>query len=117
MTQLDLPGCPMSDTYIPILGKSCPNLERLDLSFTNSTVASLYTIVMHCEKLLQLDLSECREAEKDANMDLSNKGFTRPLQWLNLRNAPVTDDLLRFAAIHCPNIEDLILESCVNISD
>ncbi|KAJ3249987.1 hypothetical protein HK104_007526, partial [Borealophlyctis nickersoniae] len=118
LKQVDLPGCPISDSFIPILGKNCPNLERLDLSFTNLTIASLHAIVTHCEKLLQLDLSECGEMEPDAVMDLSTtKPFSRPLHWLNLRNAPVSDDLLRFTATHCPKLQDLVLESCTRISD
>ncbi|KNC97997.1 uncharacterized protein SPPG_06415 [Spizellomyces punctatus DAOM BR117] len=117
LKQVDLPGCPISDSFIPVLSKNCRQIERLDLSFTNLTVASLHAIVLNCDSLIQLDLSECRPVEEDTVLDLSNKGFTRPLQWLNLRNTPVSDDLLRFTATHCPNLEDLVLESCTEITD
>ncbi|KAJ3037829.1 hypothetical protein HDV00_001330 [Rhizophlyctis rosea] len=118
LKQVDLPGCPISDSFVPHLTKNCPNLERLDLSFTNLTIASLHAIITHCPALLQLDLSECREIESDVTLDYTIKeSYNRPLQWLNLRNAPVGDDLLRFTAVHCPNIQDLILESCTLITD
>ncbi|TPX60526.1 hypothetical protein PhCBS80983_g01761 [Powellomyces hirtus] len=117
LKQVDLPGCPISDSFIPILSKNCRQIERLDLSFTNLTVASLHAIVMNCDSLLQLDLSECRPLEDDVSLDLSTKNFSRPLQWLSLRNTSVTDDLLRFAATHCPHLEDLILESCTEVTD
>ncbi|KAI9092343.1 hypothetical protein DFS34DRAFT_288779 [Phlyctochytrium arcticum] len=117
LTQVDMPGCPITDSFIPVLAKNCRKIERLDLSFTNLTVASLQSIVMNCESLVQLDLSECREVEDDVSLDLSNKGIARPLQYLNLRNTPVSDELLRFTATHCPSLEDLVLESCLDITD
>ncbi|KAJ3163486.1 hypothetical protein HDU86_000065 [Geranomyces michiganensis] len=117
LKQVDLPGCPISDSFIPVLSKNCRQIERLDLSFTNLTVASLHAIVINCDSLLQLDLSECRPLEDDVSLDLSTKNFSRPLKWLSLRNTSVSDDLLRFAATHCPNLEDLVLESCDEITD
>ncbi|KAI8816540.1 uncharacterized protein EV422DRAFT_288344 [Fimicolochytrium jonesii] len=117
LKQVDLPGCPISDSFIPTLSKSCRQIERLDLSFTNLTIASLHAIIINCENLIQLDLSECRPLEEDVNLDFSSKPFSRPLQLLNLRNTPVTDDLLRFTATHCPELEDIILESCMELTD
>ncbi|KAJ3003908.1 hypothetical protein HKX48_001502 [Thoreauomyces humboldtii] len=117
LKQVDLPGCPISDSFIPVLSRNCRQIERLDLSFTNLTVASLHAIVLNCDSLLQLDLSECRPLEEDASLDLATKNLTRPLQWLNLRNTSVNDDLLRFVATHCPNLEDLVLESCTEVTD
>jgi hypothetical protein len=117
LLQLDLPGNPISDSFIPVLTKKCKHLLRLDLSFTNITVASMHPIITHAESLLELDLSECREAEDLHSLDLSNKGFRRPLKSLNLRNTPVTDDLLRFAVSQCPELEIIVLESCARITD
>ncbi|KAJ3020493.1 hypothetical protein HDV00_002038, partial [Rhizophlyctis rosea] len=56
--------------------------------------------------------------EPDVTLDFAvSKPHNRPLQWLNLRNAPVNDDLLRFTVTRCPNLQDLILESCTLITD
>ncbi|KAJ3118168.1 hypothetical protein HDU96_003455 [Phlyctochytrium bullatum] len=117
LLQLDLPGCPISDSFVPALTKKCKYLLRLDLSFTNVTIASIHPVILQAESLLELDLSECREADDLTSLDLSNKGFRRPLKSLNLRNTPVNDDLLRFAISQCPELEIIILESCPNITD
>ncbi|KAI8840900.1 hypothetical protein BC829DRAFT_446889 [Chytridium lagenaria] len=117
LLQLDIPGCPISDSFVPALTKKCRHLLRLDLSFTNVTIASIHPIISFSESLLELDLSECREADDLTSLDLSNKGFRRPLKSLNLRNTPVTDDLLRFAISQCPELEIIILESCPNVTD
>ncbi|KAI9012923.1 hypothetical protein BC832DRAFT_613053 [Gaertneriomyces semiglobifer] len=119
LKQVDMPGCPLTDSCIADLAKTCMAIERLDFSFTNLSIASLHVIVNSFPNILQVDLSECSEPDEETKdkLDFSNKTFTRPLQWLNLRNTPITDDLLRWTVTHCPNIEDLILESCTNITD
>ncbi|KAI9329378.1 hypothetical protein DFJ73DRAFT_902335 [Zopfochytrium polystomum] len=117
LLQLDLPGCPISDSFIPILTKKCRHLLRLDMSFTNATIASIHPVITNAESLLELDLSECRDSDDLTSLDLSNKGFRRPLKSLNLRNTPVTDDLLRYAVSQCPELEIVVLESCPKITD
>eukprot|EP00842_Homolaphlyctis_polyrhiza_P004265 jgi/Hompol1/483/HPOL_005352-RA len=115
---MDLPGCPgISDTFIPALTRNCPNLTKLDLAFTNVSIATLYDIISHCENLIELDLTECKDSDSVPSLDLLYKGYSRPLSYLNLRNTPVNDSLLRFVAVHCPAIKELILESCEKISD
>ncbi|KAJ3165006.1 hypothetical protein HK101_000324 [Irineochytrium annulatum] len=116
LLQLDLPGCPISDSFIPALTKKCRHLLRLDLSFTNVSIASIHPVITFSESLLELDLSECQEADL-TSLDLSNKGLRRALKSLNLRNSPVTDDMLRFAASQCPDLEIIILESCPRVTD
>ncbi|KAJ1558977.1 hypothetical protein HK405_012498, partial [Cladochytrium tenue] len=117
LLQLDLPGCPISDSFIPILTKKCRHLLRLDMSFTNATIASIHPVILNAESLLELDLSECRDSDDLTNLDLSNKGLRRPLKSLNLRNTPITDDLLRYAVSQCPELEIVVLESCPRITD
>ncbi|KAJ3328040.1 hypothetical protein HDU76_010692 [Blyttiomyces sp. JEL0837] len=117
LLQLDLPGCPVSDSFMPLLTKKCRHLLRLDMSFTNASIASIHPVILNSESLLELDLSECREAEDLTALDLSNKGFRRPLKSLSLRNTPVTDDLLRYAVSQCPELEIVVLESCPRITD
>ncbi|KAJ1554692.1 hypothetical protein HK405_004324 [Cladochytrium tenue] len=117
LLQLDLPGCPISDSFIPILTKKCRHLLRLDMSFTNATIASIHPVILNAESLLELDLSECRDSDDLTSLDLSNKGFRRPLKSLNLRNTPITDDLLRYAVSQCPELEIVVLESCPRITD
>ncbi|KAJ3194675.1 hypothetical protein HK101_002205 [Irineochytrium annulatum] len=117
LLQLDLPGCPVSDTFIPLLTERCSRLLRLDFSFTNATVASIHSAVSNSSSLLELDLSECQEAEDLQSLDLTPRDLKRPLKSINLRNTPVTDDLLRFAAVQCPDLEIVVLESCGRITD
>ncbi|KAJ3085196.1 SCF ubiquitin ligase complex subunit [Quaeritorhiza haematococci] len=117
LKQVDLPGCPVSDSFIPALTKNCKQLEQMDLSFTNLTVASLHPIVDNCESLIKLDLCECRDADDGSlKLDFSNR-FTRTLKQLNLRNTPITDELLRYIAERCVELEFLTLESCPKITD
>ncbi|KAJ1535674.1 SCF ubiquitin ligase complex subunit [Nowakowskiella sp. JEL0078] len=116
--QVDLPGCPVTDTFIPLLTKNCKKLESLDLSFSNVSISSLFVIIENCEVLLHVDLTECQPIEKNAkSLDLSLKGYTRPLRLLNLRNTRISDDLLKFVVAHCQGLENVILDSCPDISD
>ncbi|KAJ3109515.1 hypothetical protein HDU97_005172 [Phlyctochytrium planicorne] len=117
LLQLDLPGCPISDSFISALTKKCKHILRLDLSFTNVSIASIHPVISQSESLLELDLSECREADDLMSLDLSYKGYKRPLKSLNLRNTPVNDDLLRFAISQCPELEIIVLESCPSVTD
>ncbi|KAJ1555311.1 SCF ubiquitin ligase complex subunit [Nowakowskiella sp. JEL0078] len=116
--QVDLPGCPVTDTFIPLLTKNCKKLESLDLSFSNVTISSLFVIIENCEVLLHVDLTECHPIEKDSkDLDLSFKGYSRPLRLLNLRNTRISDDFLKFVVAHCQGLENVILDSCPDISD
>ncbi|KAI9339309.1 hypothetical protein BDR26DRAFT_862208 [Obelidium mucronatum] len=116
LMQLELPGCPVSDAFIPLLTKQCAKLLRLDAAFTNLSVGSLVPVVRYASSLLELDLSECREAEN--GLDLSPMpDVRRPLKFLNLRNTQITDPLLIFTISHCPFLEILILESCSKVTD
>ncbi|KAI8921766.1 hypothetical protein BC831DRAFT_73204 [Entophlyctis helioformis] len=118
LTTLELPGCQgISDTFIGVLSENCPNLQRLDLAFTSTSIAALHTIVSNCANLIDLNLTECKDSDSTASLDLIFRGFSRPLSYLNLRNSPVSDALLRFVAVHCPALAILILESCPRISD
>ncbi|KAJ3030473.1 UNVERIFIED_CONTAM: hypothetical protein HDU68_008889 [Siphonaria sp. JEL0065] len=116
LMQLELPGCPVSDAFIPLLTKQCAKLLRLDAAFTNLSVGSLVPVVRFANSLLELDLSECREPED--GLDLSPMpDIRRPLKFLNLRNTQITDPLLSFTIAHCPFLEILILESCSKVTD
>ncbi|KAI8813548.1 hypothetical protein BJ742DRAFT_767129 [Cladochytrium replicatum] len=115
--QVDLPGCPVTDTFIPQLTQKCKKLESMDFSFTNLTVGSLYPIINNCENLLYLDLTECRPVDPESKMDLTSKGFQRPIRLLNLRNTHTSDDLLKYVALHCQSLEQVVLDSCVGVSD
>ncbi|KAJ3141362.1 hypothetical protein HK100_007790 [Physocladia obscura] len=115
LLQLELPGCPVSDAFVPLLAQKCSDLLRLDAAFTNLSVAALIPIIKFAAALLELDLSECREA--DPNIDLTPLHVKRPLKFLNLRNTQITDPLLSFTIIHCPFLEILILESCPKVTD
>ncbi|XJO78574.1 hypothetical protein BDV3_002989 [Batrachochytrium dendrobatidis] len=118
LRQVDLPGCPsITDTFIPTLTTSCPNLEILDLAFTNVTLISLYNIISNCPSIVELNLTECKPAATSISNELMQIDFSRPLYHLNLRNSAVTDTILRFIAIHCPSLTELILESCINVTD
>ncbi|KAJ3074143.1 hypothetical protein HDU98_011992 [Podochytrium sp. JEL0797] len=116
LMQLELPGCPVSDAFVPLLAKSARSLLRLDAAFTNLTVGSLVPLVKHAGALLELDLSECREAEDGLDL-VPVPDLQRPLKFLNLRNTQITDPLLRFTTLHCPFLEILILESCTKVTD
>ncbi|KAJ3388864.1 hypothetical protein HDU84_009371 [Entophlyctis sp. JEL0112] len=133
LLQLELPGCPVSDAFVPLLARKCIKLLRLDAAFTNLTVGSLIPIVKHAEALLELDLSECREPDSSLDLTpmvmhfcsidclcLSKNNFQnirRPLKFLNLRNTQITDAILSFTVLHCPFLEILILESCSKLTD
>lgn len=63
LEQLELSGCPVSDSFIPVLAKNCTDLHRLDLSFTNVTVISLHSILSQAQNLVSLDICDCGDAE------------------------------------------------------
>ncbi|KAI8898834.1 hypothetical protein BC833DRAFT_619974 [Globomyces pollinis-pini] len=115
LEQLDLPGCPVSDTFLPQLARNCQKLKRVDLSFTNMTIASLYHLVSNCPEILEIDLSECKPS--DRLPDPLGKKVASPLQYLNLRNSPVNDPFVRYIASQCGKLKTLILESCTELTD
>ncbi|KAJ1341556.1 hypothetical protein BSLG_003979 [Batrachochytrium salamandrivorans] len=118
LRQMDLPGCPgITDTFIPTLTKSCHNLEVLDLAFTGISLASLPDIIANCANIIELNLCECKDPLTPITLEQVQADFKRPLSYLNMRNTPMTDALLRFVAIHCPFLNVLIVESCNNVSD
>jgi hypothetical protein len=77
------------------------------------TIGILPTLLANCPKLETIDLSECKPAGK---LDLSKKVIC-PLKVLNVCNSTISDELVRFVASSCPNLQTLILESCAGISD
>lgn len=79
------------------------------------TMAAAYYIINHSPKIEELDLQECKPLEGD--LDLTIRGPASTLKYLNLRNSPVNDSFVRFAATQCPQLKTLILESCAEISD
>ncbi|KAJ3381167.1 hypothetical protein HDU92_005560 [Lobulomyces angularis] len=118
LLQLELSGCPISDTFIKALTKNCKSLQRLDLSFTNITITSLFTILTNSKNLVSLDICECREADSELNDLLVSEGSKcNSMKYLNLRNSPISDELLIFVSDLCPNLEDLILDSAVLVTD
>ncbi|KAI8618536.1 hypothetical protein BC830DRAFT_1166125 [Chytriomyces sp. MP71] len=116
LVQLELPGCPVSDAFIPLLAKKCSLLLRFDAAFTNLTVGSLVPLIKFAASLLELDLSECRESDASLDMQVAEP-LMRPLKFLNLRNTQITDPLLTFTARACPALSILVLESCTKITD
>lgn len=63
LLQLELSGCPISDSFVPALVKNNKFLERIDLGFTNVTFSCIIPIVDHCANLVSLDLSECNDID------------------------------------------------------
>jgi hypothetical protein len=90
-------------------------LKKVDFSFTNMSVSSLYFIIKNCPLIEEIDLSECKDVEEIPDMTFS--GGQSALTYLNLRNSLVTDPILRFVARQCPHLKTLILESCSDLSD
>ncbi|KAJ3257692.1 hypothetical protein HK103_004319 [Boothiomyces macroporosus] len=113
--QLDLPGCPISDRFVPLLAKNCQMLKKIDFSFTNMTVTALYHLIANCPSILEIDLSECKQSEGLPEPLVRN--FQSTLTYLNLRNSPVTDTVMRYVASQCPKLKTLILESCLDLTD
>ncbi|KAI8808442.1 hypothetical protein BJ742DRAFT_853521 [Cladochytrium replicatum] len=51
-------------------------------------------------------------------LDFSSTSFTRPyLRYLTLPETDVTDDLIRFVAVHAPNLEAVNIQGCMSVSD
>ncbi|KAJ3069859.1 hypothetical protein HK102_006821, partial [Quaeritorhiza haematococci] len=121
LKRLALPGCPISDAFIPQLTESCHNLEAVDFSYTNMTLESLPTLLEQCDMLQSLDLSGVGDASPlhIANLDLSPESFELPcMKRITLRNIEsLTDDHIRYIVSHCPRLEILQLDSCPLLTD
>ncbi|KAJ3116973.1 hypothetical protein HDU96_008263 [Phlyctochytrium bullatum] len=113
---LSLRGCPITDALVPHLAAGCPRLELLDLSHTRVTIATLLTCVDLCPHLLTLSLEAAFPSPRPVTWDPQHL-FMRPLRHLHLRNSGITDPHLRHAALHCPDLERVVVEGSAAITD
>ncbi|RKO90915.1 hypothetical protein BDK51DRAFT_44941 [Blyttiomyces helicus] len=79
LEHLELPACPISDTFVPLLVVGCPQLVSVDLvgpagcvfghvdgaSYTNVTLSSLPIILERCKHLESLNLAAIRNHEEE----------------------------------------------------
>jgi len=116
LKNLYLPGCVgLTDAFVPQLCKQCKELEKIDLSFTNVSVGIIPAALINLKNIRELNLGDSKESS--APIDMGDESFTRPLVTLNLRNSPITDQMLDWVVTRCPEIETVILENCQNITD
>jgi hypothetical protein len=112
---LELPGCPISDTFIPKLSLSLLQIQKIDFSMTNISAGVIPTLIANCLSLKELIFAECPPAPDSVDEELKEMnrvaGVTRPLEILNLRNTRITDPILRYIATTCPKLRILILEN------
>ncbi|TPX64318.1 hypothetical protein SpCBS45565_g05964 [Spizellomyces sp. 'palustris'] len=111
-----LRGCPITDVLVPGLTRSCPRLERVDLSYTQATVVTLQNLIDGCERIQTIELEACGP-NLGAVVVNPHKALRRPLRYLNLRNSAVEDHHVRYAAIHCPVLESVVLDGCTAVTD
>jgi len=116
LKNLYLPGCVgLTDAFVPQLCKQCKELEKIDLSFTNVSVGIIPAALINLKNIRELNLGDSKESS--APIDMGDESFTRPLVTLNLRNSPITDQMLDWVVTRCPEIETVILENCQNVTD
>jgi hypothetical protein len=116
LKNLYLPGCVgLTDAFVPQLCKQCKDLEKIDLSFTNVSVGIIPAALINLRNIRELNLGDSKEST--APVDMGDESFTRPLVTLNLRNSPITDQMLDWVVSRCPEIETVILENCQNVTD
>ncbi|KAI9203403.1 uncharacterized protein BJ171DRAFT_143237 [Polychytrium aggregatum] len=113
---INLRGCPVSDSYILELCQSCPKLRTINLADTNCTAFVLKHIIDHCAWIQSIDLENCHKTSMPLEFD-PRESFTRPLQHLNATNSGISDHVLRFVALRCPDIVSANLEGCLGLSD
>ncbi|ORX76636.1 RNI-like protein [Anaeromyces robustus] len=116
LKNLYLPGCVgLTDAFIPQLCKQCKDLEKIDLSFTNVSVGIIPAALINLRNVRELNLGDSKEST--APVDMGDENFIRPLVTLNLRNSPITDQMLDWVVSRCPDIETVVLENCQNVTD
>jgi len=116
LKNLYLPGCVgLTDAFVPNLCKQCKELEKIDLSFTNVSVGIIPAALINLRNIRELNLGDSKEST--APVDMGDESFIRPLVTLNLRNSPITDQMLDWVVSRCPDIETVVLENCQNITD
>ncbi|KNC99077.1 uncharacterized protein SPPG_06024 [Spizellomyces punctatus DAOM BR117] len=111
-----LRGCPITDVLVPGLTRSCPRLERVDFSYTQATVVILQNLIDGCERIQAIELEACGPSLGPVVVN-PHKALRRPLRYLNLRNSAVEDHHVRYAAIHCPVLESVVLDGCTAVTD
>ncbi|KAI8912646.1 hypothetical protein EDD86DRAFT_114983 [Gorgonomyces haynaldii] len=117
LKRLVLRGCPLSDTFLPQLTINCQSLEYVDISNTRMSSLALFYFISNCPAMKEVHMAQLTEQGDADVLDLVPKGITRPVTHLNLRSSPVTDNLLRFAIAHVPDLKELFLESCTLLTD
>ncbi|KAI8911418.1 hypothetical protein BC831DRAFT_554988 [Entophlyctis helioformis] len=147
LVHLELPGCPISDSFMSSLVRGCRNLRHVDFSFTNMTLASIPLLLRDCRHLESLDLtgvlappvgwngydlafappgsqsssSEAKLSSSPADPSAFAAGppsFERPnLSRVSLSRTDASDATIRFLTAHCPNLEQVYVDACPLITD
>ena len=104
-----LQGCFISDALVPNLCSTYPRLKCIDLSYTNASLLSLYTILIQCQSLIRLELSQCKQYME--LLDLSLK-IVSSLMHLNISESPIVNPLLELIINLSPNLSHLNITSC-----
>ncbi|KAL2919106.1 hypothetical protein HK105_201376 [Polyrhizophydium stewartii] len=145
LVHLELPGCPISDSFMSNLVRGCKHLRHLDFSFTSITLASIPLLLRDCRHLESLDLtgvlapppswhgyeytsaqlqsfsssSSLSSLSQDSGVaPMAVATFERPLVTrVSLSRTDATDATVRFLANHCPNLEHLFIDSCPHVTD
>ena len=117
----------LGDLNLHTLGKSCPQLQHLNLRnckrVTHDAVAKL---VQELKGLVYLNLSDSSPSPKadeegedveSASRCVAAIGSCRQLQRLHLRGSATTDVALAEVLTNCPDLTELDLSSCAHLTD
>ena len=117
----------LGDLNLHTLGKSCPQLQHLNLRnckrVTHDAVAKL---VEELKGLVYLNLSDSSPSPKadeegeeveSASRCVAAIGSCRQLQRLHLRGSATTDVALAEVLTNCPDLTELDLSSCAHLTD
>ena len=140
LESIDLEGCcNIDDVAVRELSLCCPQLVSVNfagcLNITNETLKELSRACTNIEnlslkkcvqisdpvfeelgnKLRNLDLSECNQITDNAVLSISRK--SERLTSLKLSGKQITDKSVHQVAISSPNLRELELNGCENISD
>ncbi|KAI8390298.1 hypothetical protein BD560DRAFT_485864 [Blakeslea trispora] len=111
---LSLPRKKASDSFVALIGKACPQLQKLTLSGSSSFVNNLdiNAVLDNCLQLTSLYLSTLRLDVEKRELEIEHQKVQRahPLRRFSLHSSCFHPQSLGYLALRCPELKHMALD-------
>jgi F-box/leucine-rich repeat protein 2/20 len=117
LKKVELGYLDITDAGVCRLAEGCPELEVASLDGLEITDAAILSLFRHCPQLCRLFLLFCHAVTGDEISRNSIGGGGRLMKTLRIRDNGLTDSGLGNIAACCPNLEDIYIFNCREVTD